>query len=80
MENLIFGRKISRLYDLKGALHLRLMADPDVSGKVLLDQNFVNDMWDSPLYVSGKTKQQLLRAVWNDTSFLTVSFIFTLSF
>ncbi|XP_044510763.1 putative 1-phosphatidylinositol-3-phosphate 5-kinase FAB1D isoform X2 [Mangifera indica] len=70
MENLTFGRNISRQYDLKGALHARYSSVVDGSGNVLLDQNFVNDMNSSPLYVSNKAKRILQRAVWNDTTFL----------
>ncbi|XP_010555713.1 PREDICTED: putative 1-phosphatidylinositol-3-phosphate 5-kinase FAB1D [Tarenaya hassleriana] len=67
MENLNFGRKITRQYDLKGALHARLTTGAD---DVLLDQNFVNDMNSSPIYISNSSKRILQRAVWNDTSFL----------
>ncbi|KAK6276842.1 hypothetical protein POUND7_017165 [Theobroma cacao] len=70
MENLTFGRNITRQYDLKGALHARFNSAADGSGDVLLDQNFVNDMNSSPLYVSNKAKCLLQRAVWNDTTFL----------
>ncbi|XP_030526693.1 putative 1-phosphatidylinositol-3-phosphate 5-kinase FAB1D isoform X2 [Rhodamnia argentea] len=70
MENLTFGRNITRQYDLKGALHARFNSATDGAGDVLLDQNFVNDMNSSPLYVSNKAKNILQRAVWNDTSFL----------
>ncbi|XWS21867.1 hypothetical protein CRYUN_Cryun30bG0092600 [Craigia yunnanensis] len=70
MENLTFGRNITRQYDLKGALHARFSSATDGSGDVLLDQNFVNDMNSSPLYVSNKAKRLLQRAVWNDTTFL----------
>ncbi|XAR55617.1 1-phosphatidylinositol-3-phosphate 5-kinase [Bertholletia excelsa] len=70
MENLSFGRNITRQYDLKGALHARFNSAADGSGDVLLDQNFVNDMNASPLYVGTKSKRLLQRAVWNDTSFL----------
>ncbi|XP_017258094.1 putative 1-phosphatidylinositol-3-phosphate 5-kinase FAB1D [Daucus carota subsp. sativus] len=70
MENLMFGRNISRQYDLKGALHARLNSSPDGSGDVLLDQNFVNDMNNSPFYVGRQAKRNLQRAVWNDTTFL----------
>lgn len=73
MENLTFGRNITRQYDLKGALHARYSSVIDGSGNVLLDQNFVNDMNSSPLYVSNKAKRILQRAVWNDTTFLNVS-------
>ncbi|KAK9081877.1 hypothetical protein Syun_030714 [Stephania yunnanensis] len=71
MENILFGRSIRRLYDLKGAQHARYTPKMDVKGKVLLDQNFVEDMNTSPFYVCGRTKHLLQRAVWNDTAFLT---------
>ncbi|GMH31339.1 hypothetical protein Nepgr_033182 [Nepenthes gracilis] len=70
MENLSFGRNITRQYDLKGALHARFAAAADGSGDVLLDQNFVIDMNASPIYVGQKAKRLLQRAVWNDTTFL----------
>lgn len=70
MENLTFERNITRQYDLKGALHARYNTTVDGSGDVLLDQNFVNDMNSSPLYVSNTAKRILQRAVWNDTTFL----------
>lgn len=70
MENVTFGRNITRQYDLKGALHARYTSAVDGSGDVLLDQNFVDDMNASPLYVSRKAKRILQRAVWNDTTFL----------
>lgn len=70
MENLSFGRNITRKYDLKGALHARFTENTDGSEDVLLDQNFVNDMNTSPLYVVQKAKRLLQRAVWNDTTFL----------
>lgn len=74
MENLSFGRQMSKQYDLKGALHARLTTAGNGAGDVLLDQNFVNDMNESPLYVSRKSKRNLQRAVYNDTNFLNVSF------
>ncbi|KAI3460633.1 hypothetical protein Pfo_017296 [Paulownia fortunei] len=70
MENLSFGRHIARQYDLKGALHARYNTAGNNSGDVLLDQNFVNDMNVSPLYVTRKSKRNLQRAVYNDTNFL----------
>lgn len=70
MENLFFGHNISRMYDLKGALH-RNASEKNGTRKVLLDQNFVDDMNLSPFYVSLKTKHLLQRGIWNDTSFLT---------
>lgn len=80
MENLSFGRNITRQYDLKGALHARFNSAGNGAGDVLLDQNFVNDMNVSPLYVSTKSKRNLQRAVWNDTGFLNVSLHFKLNY
>lgn len=74
MENLSFGRNITRQYDLKGALHARFNSAGNSAGDVLLDQNFVNDMNISPLYVGMRSKRNLQRAVWNDCGFLNVSF------
>ncbi|KAF7812066.1 putative 1-phosphatidylinositol-3-phosphate 5-kinase FAB1D isoform X1 [Senna tora] len=70
MENLTYNRNITRKYDLKGALYARYNSAVDGAEDVLLDQNFVNDMNSSPLYVSNTTKRHLQRAIWNDTTFL----------
>lgn len=61
---------MTKLYDLKGVIHSRYNSD---AKGTLLDQNFVGDVLSSPLFVGGKTKQRMQRAIWNDTSFLTVS-------
>ncbi|KAI3736800.1 hypothetical protein L2E82_26787 [Cichorium intybus] len=70
MENITYSRNMIRQYDLKGALYARFNSSVGVVGDVLLDQNFVNDMNVSPLYVNRKGKRNLQRAVWNDTVFL----------
>lgn len=70
MENLLFGRNILRRYDLKGALFSRHVADSKNPECVLLDQNFIEDMRTMPIYIEGKTKNLMERAIWNDTSFL----------
>ncbi|XP_062196034.1 1-phosphatidylinositol-3-phosphate 5-kinase FAB1A-like [Phragmites australis] len=71
MENLLFGHNISRIYDLKGAIFSRWVADSNDHETVYLDQNYVEDMRVSPIYIGGRTKHLLQRAIWNDTSFLT---------
>lgn len=76
MENLLFGKNISRTYDLKGAIYSRHISSSDSSkdlDQVYLDQNFIDDLRVSPFYVGVKTKHLLQRAIWNDTTFLTVS-------
>ncbi|KAH9626215.1 hypothetical protein KSS87_000094 [Heliosperma pusillum] len=70
MENLLFKRNVTRLYDLKGSSRSRYNPDSSGSNKVLLDQNLIEAMPTSPLFVGNKAKRLLERAVWNDTSFL----------
>lgn len=73
MENLLFGRNVTRLYDLKGSSRSRYNPDSSGSNKVLLDQNLIEAMPTSPIFVGNKAKRLLERAVWNDTAFLAVS-------
>ncbi|XP_038712698.1 1-phosphatidylinositol-3-phosphate 5-kinase FAB1B-like isoform X2 [Tripterygium wilfordii] len=70
MENLLFSRNVTRLYDLKGSSRSRYNPDTSGSNKVLLDQNLIEAMPTSPIFVGNKAKRLLERAVWNDTSFL----------
>jgi 1-phosphatidylinositol-3-phosphate 5-kinase len=78
MENLMFGHDISRIYDLKGSTFSRHVNNSDDPDTVYLDQNFVEDMGVSPIYIGGRTKHLLQRAIWNDTSFLTVCIMYIL--
>lgn len=73
MENLLFGKNVTRLYDLKGSSRSRYNPDSSGSNKVLLDQNLIEAMPTSPIFVGHKAKRLLERAVWNDTAFLAVS-------
>ncbi|RDY01537.1 1-phosphatidylinositol-3-phosphate 5-kinase FAB1B, partial [Mucuna pruriens] len=70
MENLLFRRTVTRLYDLKGSSRSRYNADSTGKNKVLLDQNLIEAMPTSPIFVGNKAKRLLERAVWNDTGFL----------
>ncbi|KAK8964547.1 1-phosphatidylinositol-3-phosphate 5-kinase FAB1B [Platanthera guangdongensis] len=70
MENLLFGRSITRLYDLKGSSRSRCNLDCNRNNKVLLDQNLIEPMLSSLISVGNKAKRLLERAAWNDTSFL----------
>jgi hypothetical protein len=80
MENLLYRRNIRRLYDLKGSSRSRYNPDTSGSNKVLLDQNLLEAMPTSPIFVGNKAKRLLERAVWNDTAFLAVSLIALLNF
>lgn len=75
MENLLYRRTVTRLYDLKGSSRSRYNADSTGKNKVLLDQNLIEAMPTSPIFVGNKAKRLLERGVWNDTGFLAVSFI-----
>ncbi|OAE26350.1 hypothetical protein AXG93_4324s1170 [Marchantia polymorpha subsp. ruderalis] len=75
MENLLFGRKISRLYDLKGSKRSRYNTDKSGTNQVLLDSNLLEAMPTSPIFVGSKAKRLLERAVWNDTHFLSLVFV-----
>ncbi|KAE8689489.1 1-phosphatidylinositol-3-phosphate 5-kinase FAB1A [Hibiscus syriacus] len=70
MENLLFRRNVTRLYDLKGSSRSRYNPDSSGSNKVLLDQNLIESMPTNPIFVGNKAKRVLERAVWNDTAFL----------
>ncbi|PNT77272.1 hypothetical protein BRADI_1g60357v3 [Brachypodium distachyon] len=70
MENLLFERHVTRLYDLKGSTRSRYNPDSNGSDKVLLDENLIEAMPTSPIFVGNKAKRLLERAVWNDTAFL----------
>lgn len=73
MENLLYGRNVSRVYDLKGSTRSRYNSDCSGNNKVLLDQNLIEAMPTCPIFVGNKAKRLLERAVWNDTAFLAVS-------
>jgi 1-phosphatidylinositol-3-phosphate 5-kinase len=72
MENLFFGRNISRIYDLKGSLRSRYNYDTSGKNKVLLDLNLLENLHTKPIFLGFKAKRRLERSVWNDTSFLAV--------
>ena len=73
MENLLFKRNVTTLYDLKGSCRSRYNPNYNGNNEVLLDQNLLEAMPTSPIFVGHKAKRLLERAVWNDTSFLAVS-------
>lgn len=72
MENIFYGKNITRLYDLKGSLRSRYNADSSGNNKVLLDQNLIEAIPTSPIFIGNKAKRLLERSVWNDTAFLAV--------
>lgn len=72
MENLFFGRTLSKVYDLKGSLRARYNPDTSGNDSVLLDLNLLESVRTKPIFLGRKAKRSLERAIWNDTSFLAV--------
>ncbi|EPS70672.1 hypothetical protein M569_04087, partial [Genlisea aurea] len=70
IENLFFRRNMTRLYDLKGSTRSRYNSDSSGNNRVLLDENLLEAMPTSPIFMANKAKRIMERAVWNDTSFL----------
>lgn len=70
MENLFYDRKTTRIFDLKGSMRNRYAQATGDSGEVLLDENMVNFIYESPLFVREHAKKLLRASLWNDTLFL----------
>jgi 1-phosphatidylinositol-3-phosphate 5-kinase len=67
MENVFYKKKLSKTYDLKGSTRNR-KAD---GNSVLWDQNLIEVLYSSPLWVDEHSKTNLKAAIWNDTLFLS---------
>ncbi|XP_033877007.3 1-phosphatidylinositol 3-phosphate 5-kinase-like isoform X3 [Acipenser ruthenus] len=74
MENLFYGRKMAQVFDLKGSLRNRNVKTD--TGKescevVLLDENLLKLMRDSPLYIRSHCKSVLRASIHSDAYFLS---------
>eukprot|EP00127_Corallochytrium_limacisporum_P004387 Clim_evm21s159 gene=Clim_evmTU21s159 len=67
MENLFFGRQISMKFDLKGSLRSRYV---EKDRDVLLDENLLEFLYESPIFLRSHAKVLLREAILSDTSFL----------
>ncbi|KAJ9151812.1 1-phosphatidylinositol-3-phosphate 5-kinase FAB1 [Pleurostoma richardsiae] len=70
MENLFYDRIWSRLFDLKGSMRNRKIQSTGEQNEVLLDENMVEYIYESPLFAREHSKKLLRASVWNDTLFL----------
>ena len=70
MENLFYDRVPTRIFDLKGSMRNRKMNATGERGEVLLDENMVEFIYESPLFVREYSKKLLRSSVHNDTLFL----------
>ena len=74
IENVFYGRKISKQFDLKGSNRNRLVDESltklSSSSLVLLDENLQKEACENPLYITLKSKHTLLEAIDLDSQFL----------
>ncbi|KAI1098198.1 hypothetical protein F4804DRAFT_325465 [Jackrogersella minutella] len=70
MENLFYDRAPTRIFDLKGSMRNRKIQSTGEQNEVLLDENMVEYIYESPLFAREHSKKLLRVSVWNDTLFL----------
>jgi hypothetical protein len=71
-QNPLYNSTISPIiYDLKGSMRNRLViVDEGQTNVVLLDENFLTQTQENPIYVRLHTKWTLMKALYADTQFL----------
>ncbi|QPG95073.1 hypothetical protein C2857_007580 [Epichloe festucae Fl1] len=69
-ENLFYDRSPTRIFDLKGSMRNRKIQSTGEQNEVLLDENMVEYIYESPLFTREHSKKLLRASVWNDTLFL----------
>ncbi|KAN0060472.1 Mitochondrial distribution and morphology protein 12 [Thecaphora frezii] len=70
MENLFYGREVTKIYDLKGSMRNRHIQETGRANEVLLDENLAEIVSQSPLLVREASKRVLRSALYNDSLFL----------
>jgi len=70
MENLFYDRVPTRIFDLKGSMRNRKINATGEKNEVLLDENMVEFIYESPLFAREHSKKLLRSSVHNDTLFL----------
>ena len=70
MENLFYDRTPTRIFDLKGSMRNRKIQSTGERNEVLLDENMVEFIYESPLFAREHSKKLLRSSVHNDTLFL----------
>ena len=70
MENLFYDRVPTRIFDLKGSMRNRKVQSTGQRNEVLLDENMVDFIYETPLFTREHSKRLLSQSVWNDTLFL----------
>lgn len=70
MENLFYNKKPDRIFDLKGSMRNRHVEQTGKANEVLLDENMVEYIYESPVFIKENDKRLLRASLWNDTLFL----------
>ena len=70
MENLFYERTPNRRFDLKGSMRNRKIESTGQADEVLLDENLVETIFESPLFVREHSRKLLQASVFNDTLWL----------
>ncbi|CAO3586991.1 unnamed protein product [Absidia cylindrospora] len=71
MENLFYDRCVQKIFDLKGSMRNRHVQVTGKENEVLLDENMVEYLFQSPLFLHSHSKQMLRESLHNDTLFLS---------
>lgn len=70
MENLFYERTPDRRFDLKGSMRNRKIESTGQADEVLLDENLVETIFESPLFVRETSRKLLQASIFNDTLWL----------
>jgi 1-phosphatidylinositol-3-phosphate 5-kinase len=70
MENLFYERNPNRRFDLKGSMRNRKIESTGQADEVLLDENLVETIFESPLFVREASRKLLQASIFNDTLWL----------
>ncbi|KAG0172341.1 1-phosphatidylinositol-3-phosphate 5-kinase [Apophysomyces sp. BC1015] len=71
MENLFYQRVVKKIFDLKGSMRNRHVQETGKENEVLLDENMVELMYQSPYFLRSHSKEMLRGSLHNDTLFLS---------
>ncbi|KAI8341123.1 hypothetical protein BC941DRAFT_201221 [Chlamydoabsidia padenii] len=71
MENLFYDRSVQKIFDLKGSMRNRHVQVTGKENEVLLDENMVEYLFQTPLFLHAHSKQMLRESLHNDTLFLS---------
>ena len=71
IENLFYPCKCSKVFDLKGSLRNRYMQSNNKDSEVLLDENLLEYIGETPIFLRPHAKSVLACAIENDSAFLS---------